>query len=128
MTRIVIARDGTQLLHGAESARQRLRDALAIERGSYPFARDYGSTLGALVDRNVDSAYEAQVYAAVANAINHPPNGLDDIALQEIRLYQAPGLVEIDVRAEWIGEAGERTPIGVRQRLAREGADSEGAG
>ena len=112
-----MARDGSQLLAGAESARQRLRDALAIERGSYPFARDYGSTLGDLVDRNVDTAYEARVYAGVADAINHPPNGLDDIALQEIRVRQAPGLVEAEVFAEWIGEDGERTPIGVRQSL-----------
>ena len=118
MPRIVMARDGSQLLAGADSARQRLRDALAIERGSYPFARDYGSLLGDLADRNVDTAYEARVYAGVADAINHPPNGLDDIALQEIRLHQAPGLVEVEVFAEWIGEAGDRTPIGVRQGLA----------
>ena len=129
-----MARDGSQLLAGAESARQRLRDALAIERGSYPFARDYGSTLGDLVDRNVDTAYEARVYAGVADAINHPPNGLDDIALQEIRVRQALGLVEVEVFAEWIGEDGERTPIGVRQSLvnqniaptARAGADQAG--
>ena len=112
-----MSRDGTRLLEGADSARQRLRDALAIERGSYPFARDYGSLLGDLVDRNVDSAYEARVYAGVADAIAHPPNGLDDIALQEIRLYQGPGLVEAQVFAEWLGDTGERTPIGVRQML-----------
>ena len=114
---MVMSRDGAQLLDGAESARQRLRDALAVERGSYPFSRDYGSMLGALVDRNVDSAYEARVYAGVADVIAHPPNGLDDIALQEVRLFQAPGLVEVQVFAEWQGEAGERTPIAVRQSI-----------
>ena len=113
-----MARDGAALLSGAESARQRLRDALAIERGTYPFARDYGSTLGLIVDRNVDTALEARVYAAVADAVAHPPNGLDDVALQEVRLYQSPGLVEVQVRAEWVSEAAERTPIGVRQTLA----------
>ena len=118
MARIVMARDGTHLVDGAESARQRLRDALVIERGSYPFARDYGSTLGDIVDRNVDTALESRIYAAVADAIAHRPNGLDDITLQEVRLYQADSLVEVQVFAEWTGEDGVRTPIGVRQRLA----------
>lgn len=118
MPRVVVSRDGTELLDGPESARQRLRDALAIERGSYPFARDYGSTLGDLVDRNVDTALEGRVYAAVADAITHPPNGLDDVALQEVRLYQGETHVEVRIAAEWIGEAAERTPIDVRQALA----------
>ena len=121
MTRIVMARDGTQLLDGAGSAHQRLRDALAIERGSYPFARDYGSTLGDIVDRNVDSQLEARVYAAVADAVAHPPNGLDDVSLREVRLYQGAQHVEIEVWADWLGEDGAHTPIGVRQRLASGG-------
>ena len=112
-----MTRDGTQLIAGAESARQRLRDALAIERGSYPFNRDYGSLLGDLTDRNVDTALEGRVYAAVADAIAHPPNGLDDVALQEVRLYQDGDLVEVQVLAEWIDDARERTPIGIRQGL-----------
>lgn len=121
MARIVMHRDGRVLLAGADSARQRLRDALAIERGSYPFARDYGSTLGSLVDRTVDSGFEARVYAAVADAIAHPPNGLDDVTLQEVRLFQAGSgedVVEVHVRALWTGDVGEQTPIGVRQALA----------
>ena len=115
-----MARDGSALLDGVESARQRLRDALAIERGSYPFARDYGSTLGDHVDRNVDAAFESRIYAGVASAITHPPNGLDDVELQEVRLFQGARHVEVQVIAEWTGEDGVRTPIGVRQRLATE--------
>ena len=121
MTRIVMARDGMTLLTGADSARQRLRDALAIERGSYPFARDYGSTLGSLVDRTVDTGFEARVYAGVADAIAHPPNGLDDVALQEVRLFLAgecEDVVEVHVRAQWTDVTGVQTPIGVRQSLA----------
>ena len=118
MPKRVMSRDGTRLLDGAESARQRLRDALAIERGSYPFSRDYGSELGDLVDRNVDTAFAARVYAGVADAITHPPNGLEDVVLQEIRLLQAGDHVEAQVLAQWRGEDGALTPIGVRQRLA----------
>lgn len=119
MARIVMTHAGTTLLGGPDSARQRLHDALAIERGSYPFARDYGSTLGSLVDRTVDSAFEARVYAAVADAIAHPPNGLDDVALQEVRLFQAAAhVVQVHVRAQWIDDAGAETSISVRQALA----------
>lgn len=121
MTRIVMHRDGSTLLTGPDSARQRLRDALAVERGSYPFARDYGSTLGSLVDRTVDSGFEARIYAGVADAIAHPPNGLDDVALQEVRVYQAGAgedVIEVHVHALWTGDTSEQTPIGVRQSLA----------
>ena len=124
MPKVVMARDGSALLDGPESARQRLRDALATPRGSYPFARDYGSELGDLVDRNVDNAYAATVYAGVADAIAHPPNGLEDIALQEVRLHQDDNLVEVEVLAEWRGEQGVLTPIGVRQNLLPPGSAS----
>lgn len=122
-----MGRDGTTLLAGADSARQRLRDALAIERGSYPFARDYGSEIGAIVDRNVDSRAEARVYAAVAGAIAHPPNGLDDVALQEVRLAHRAGLLEVHVFAEWVDGSGARTPIEVRQDLTVDPAAGGGA-
>lgn len=118
MPRVVMARNGAALLDGGEGARQRLRDALSIERGSYPFARDYGSTLGDHVDRNVDTAFESRIHAAVADAINHPPNGLDDVRLVEVRLYQGARHVEVQVLAEWTGETGVRAPIGARRRLA----------
>ena len=124
MPKQVMSRDGTRILDGPESARQRLRDALATPRGNYPFARNYGSDLGDLVDRNVDTAYAARIYAGVAGAIAHPPNGLEDIALQEVRLHQDDDLVEIEVLAEWRGEGGTLTPIGVRQGLLPPAADT----
>ena len=118
MARIVMTRAGTTLIAGPDGARQRLHDALTIERGSYPFARDYGSTLGVLVDRTVDTAFEARVYAAVADAIAHPPNGLDDVVLQEVLLFQRGAhAVEVFVRGQWIDDAGVQSPISVRQAL-----------
>lgn len=117
----VMSRDGTGILDGADSARQRLGDALRIRRGSYPWLRDYGSLLDDLVDLTVDRAFEGRVYAAVAETIAHPPNGLADVALREIRLYQdgdAPDRVEVEVMADWIAPDGTATPIGLRQSLA----------
>ena len=117
--RPVMARDGTGLLTGADSARQRLRDALSTPRGSYPFMRDYGSELAECTDRRIDSALAAKLYAAVAGAIAHPPNGLDDIALDEVLVESDGAGVDIVVRAYWTGENASVTPIGVRERLVR---------
>ncbi|MDE0202362.1 MAG: hypothetical protein OXK73_08005 [Rhodospirillaceae bacterium] len=118
----VMSRDGARILDGAESARQRLADALRIRRGTYPWLRDYGSLLDDLVDRNVDSGFEARVYANVAETVAHPPNGLADIRLREVRLHQDgdnPDRVEIEVFADWIAPDGSVGEIGLRQALAQ---------
>ena len=116
-----MSRDGTRLISGIESAEQRLTDALAIRRGSYPWSRDYGSRLADIVDRTVDSDAEARIFAAVAEAVAHPPNGLADVALREVRLHRLPGhpdRIEIEVAADWRDAAGQITPIGIRHQLA----------
>ena len=113
--------DGGRILDGVESARQRLGDALRIRRGTYPWLRDYGSLLEELVDRSVDRDFEARVYAAVAGTIAHPPNGLADIALREVRLLQnadAPDRIEIEVFADWLAPDGTGGEFGLRQALA----------
>ena len=117
----VMSRDGSRILDGAESARQRLGDALRIRRGSYPWLRDYGSQLDDLVDLNVDRDFEARVFAAVAETVAHPPNGLSDILLREVRLYQDAehdDRVEVEVFADWIAPDGSAGEIGLRQSLA----------
>lgn len=117
----IMSRDGTRLISGIESAEQRLTDALAIRRGSYPWSRDYGSRLADLVDRTVDSDAEARIFAAVAEAVAHPPNGLADVALREVRLHRLPDhpdRIEIEVVADWQDASGQITPIGIRHQLA----------
>ena len=116
-----MSRDGTRLISGVESAEQRLADALTIRRGSYPWSRDYGSRLADLADRTLDPATEAEIFAAVAEAVAHPPNGLADVTLRTVRLIREgehPDRVLVDVQAEWTGADGTVTPIGVRQSLA----------
>ena len=82
----VLAHAGGRLVDGLASARQRIHDALTIERGTYPMSRDYGSQLDDLVDRRMDAGAIAAVYAAVADAFEHLPNGLEDCRLREVRL------------------------------------------
>ena len=118
----VMAHAGDRLLRGTESARQRLADALAVPRGSYPFSRDYGATVVDLIDRPLDGRAEAAVFAAVAATLTHPPNGLADLALRAVRLEtdtdeDQPGRVHVLIEADWTGGAGV-TPIGLRQQLA----------
>lgn len=117
----VMSRDGSRILDGAESARQRLGDALRIRRGTYPWLRDYGSLLDDLVDRRIDSDYEARVYAAVAETVVHAPNGLGDVVLREVRLHPDPdggNLADVEVFADWIAPDGTGGKFGLRQALA----------
>ena len=109
-----LAPDGDRVLTGSAAAAQRLADALRIQRGSYPFLRDYGSTLALLVDRR-----PAAVFAAVAEAIIHPTNGLDDIQLRAVRVSPAgAGAVVVEVDAEWRpAPAAASTPISIREQL-----------
>ena len=113
----VMAADGSRLLHGVDSARQRLADALRIQRGSYPLLRDYGSVVGLAVDRR-----PAAIYAAVADAIRHPANGLGDVRLLGVRLSpDGAGQVVAEVDAEWAEPGGQPVPISVREQLAAKG-------
>ena len=74
-----------------------------------------------LVDRRIDSDYEARVYAGVAETVAHPANGLADVVLREVRLHPNPdgvGQAEVEVLADWIAPDGSVGEIGLRQTLA----------
>ena len=116
--RAVLARAGDRVLVGADSAIQRLHDALLITRGSYPAARDYGSLLAAALDRTLNTGGVGDLANAVADAISHPANGLSDVRLRSVRINAADGMVALDVRADWISQDGTLTPIGLREQLA----------
>ena len=110
----MLAAGGDRVLAGAAAAAQRLADALRIERGSYPFLRDYGSKLGQVVDRR-----PAAVFAAVAEAVVHAPNGLGDVELSAVRVSPAgAGVVLVEVDATWRSSlTAPPTPITVREQL-----------
>lgn len=115
MPDVLAAPDGARLLRGAESAAQRLADALRIQRGSYPLLRDYGSRVGLALDRR-----PAEIFAAVADAIAHPPNGLSDVTLRAVRVAPArTGQVIVEVDAGWAPAvpAGAPVAITVREQL-----------
>ena len=118
LARPVMALAGDRWLGGPESATQRLRDALIITRGSYPAARDYGSNLADVLDRPLQAAGQAALMAAVADAVAHRPNGLDDVRLRSVAVRTLDGVTTLDIRADWVSESGAITPIGLREQLA----------
>ena len=118
LARPVMALAGDRWLGGPESATQRLRDALIITRGSYPAARDYGGTLADVLDRPLQTAGQAALMAAVADAVAHAPNGLDDVRLRSVAVRTLDGVTTLDIRADWVSESGAITPIGLREQLA----------
>ena len=114
----VLAAEGDRLLTGATSAAQRLRDALSIVRGSYPFARDYGSRLADVLDRPLGPSGVGEIANAVADAIAHPANGLGDVRLRSVNMAVDDGALILDVQADWVSEDGTLAPIGLREQLA----------
>ena len=116
--RAVLAHTGDRVLGGADSATQRLHDALLIARGSYPAARDYGSLLAATLDRSLNSPGVGELANAVADAIAHPSNGLDDVRLRSVSIDADDGVVTLDIQADWVSRGGTLTPIGLREQLA----------
>lgn len=99
------ARSFANELTGVESLRQRLGDALRFRRGSVPGARDYGSNLLDVIDRNQDAELSPRAARAVADAISNPANGLQDVTLERV-FWQADGQrVTVTVHAFWQGTA-----------------------
>lgn len=116
--RPVLAHTGDRILGGAESATQRLRDALLITRGSYPVARDYGSLLVQALDRSLGPKGVGELANAVADAIAHPANGLSDVRLRSVHMAADDGVVVLDIQVDWVSQAGTLTPISLREQLA----------
>ena len=110
----VLAGDGGRLVDGQESARQRLRDLLAIGLGSYPMLRGYG-TDSSLVDA---ADIEAAAMAAVARAMAQESNGVSDLTLRRVRVTAVDeATVVVDVDAAWRPALGGSVVISLRERL-----------
>lgn len=88
---------------GLEYLKQRLMDVINTPLGSLVGRRDFGSRVYEVIDRNVDSSFQMDLYIRLAEAINNPQNGLDDFTLKEMSLVNSSSSnVEIII----IGEAG----------------------
>jgi hypothetical protein len=105
-------RETGQLITGLAYLIQRLQDAINTELVSVVGAREYGSRLHEMVDRNVDGRFHMEVYIRLAEAINNPANGLDDFRLKNMRLQRlAPHHIEIYLSGEFDGEFVDLDPI-----------------
>lgn len=83
---------------GLDYLRQRLTDAFNTPLGSLVGAREYGSRLHEVVDRNIDRSFEMLCYVRVAEAISNPHNGLEDFRLSEmVAKPVGNGQIELDL-------------------------------
>ncbi|HHY0482726.1 hypothetical protein [Vibrio parahaemolyticus] len=83
---------------GLDYLRQRFTDAFNTPLGSLVGAREYGSRLHEVVDRNIDQSFEMLCYVRVSEAIANPHNGLDDFRLSEMKITPlGEGQVELDL-------------------------------
>lgn len=82
--KIGMNKDTGETMTGVAYLRQRLYDVINTPLGSIPGARDFGSNLYEMLDRNVDSNFYMDAYERLADAINNPANGLDDFKLSEM--------------------------------------------
>lgn len=89
-------------LGGLAYLRQRFNDVINTPLGALVGARDFGSRLHELVDRNIDPGFEMQCYIRLAEAVANPVNGLDDFVLREMRAKPSgEGQVRIDITGDW---------------------------
>ena len=79
-------RDTGAALGGIAYLRQRLGDVINTPLGSLVGRREFGSRLYQLLDRNVNATFHMNAYILLADAINSPANGLDDLKLKEMQI------------------------------------------
>lgn len=65
--------------------RQRLTDVLTTPKGTRIMRRDYGCDLFELLDQPMNESWLVRCYAAIAEAIDEPVNGLPDFTLEQVK-------------------------------------------
>lgn len=73
-----------KLIEGLEYLQQRLTDVLTTPIGTRVMRRDYGCRLFDLVDQTMNEGWLVQCYAAIAEAVDDPINGLPDFRLERV--------------------------------------------
>lgn len=92
-----------QRIEGVAWLRQRLADVLTTPLGSRVMHRDYGSRLFELMDQPMSPRWRVQVFAATAEAIANPVNGLPDFKVTAVDLVvNAKGESELDVYGAYL--------------------------
>ena len=87
-----------QRIEGVAWLRQRLADVLSTPLGTRVMLRAYGSRLFELTDNPMSPRWKVQIYAAVAEAISNPINGLPDFQVTASTVkVDSEGKAELDV-------------------------------
>lgn len=108
------SRETGKLITGVPYLMQRLSDALNTPTGSLVVDRDYGSRMHELTDMNIDRSFRMAAYIRVAECIDNPKNGLDDLTLTELTVTpQGDGANLVNLYGEVDGEDVELAGIKV---------------
>ncbi len=71
-------------IDGLDYLRQRLTDVLSTPKGTRLMRREYGCGLFDLLDQAMTEGWLVQCYAAIAEAIADPVNGLQDFRVEQL--------------------------------------------
>lgn len=72
-------------IDGIAHLRQRLTDVLTTPKGTRVMRRGYGCDLFELLDQTMNESWLVRCYAAIAEAVDNPINGLPDFLLERVR-------------------------------------------
>lgn len=100
-------------LEGIKHLQQRLADVLTTPKGVRVMRRDYGCDLFELADQTMNEGWLVQCYAAIAEAVDNPINGLPDFVLERVQPAELrdDGAV-FDLTGIYL-PTGERVTVGV---------------
>ena len=83
---------------GIEYLRQRITDVLTTPIGTRVMRRDYGSRLFDLIDAPITKMTVINYYAATAEALSKPINGIHDFKLTKVYVSRVSiGRLQIDI-------------------------------
>lgn len=95
-----------KLTSGVAYARQRIEDALATPQQSTVMHRERGSRIFSLIDQPLTQGAVVDVYAAIAECLEHPLAGVPDFRLEAVVAVQVDesGRLIVDLEGEYLPE------------------------
>ncbi len=93
-----------KIITGLDELWQRINRLLQTRKGTLVGRRGYGSELPELIDNNMSPSFVLDIYAATAEAIIDPENGIDDFTLTRTDLETTENGVTLYLIGEFDSE------------------------